>query len=124
MSRLFHNLSAARLGLLVLGLLGGLPTLVEAAGIGFRNDLSVRVMIQGASLVNNVLRKGPALVIDPGKTVWDTNVPSGNREVIIYGGQPIRILERTTIPFQGRDMTFSIVMDRTGQVRVVEKKSP
>jgi hypothetical protein len=112
------------LAVLVLGLMGGLPNLAEAAGIGFRNDLNSRVIVQGASVVNNVVRRGQALQIDPGKTLWDTNLPDGNREVIIYAGQPSRILHRSIVPFQGRDITLYIIMDRTGRVRLSDKSSP
>lgn len=124
MTRLFHNLSRACLGLVALGLLGGLPSLAEAAGIGFRNDLNIRVIVQGASSVNNVVRRGQPLIIEPGKTLWDTNLPEGNREVIIYAGQPNRILHRSVVPFHGRDMTLTINMDRmTGRIRL-EKSNP
>jgi hypothetical protein len=124
MTRLHHTLGKACLAMLVLGALGGLANSTEAAGIAFRNDLTVRVTVQGASSVNNVARRGPLLVIDPGKTLWDSNVPSGNREVIVYGGQPTRILYRTVIPFMGQDITLYINLDRMGRVQVSEKKSP
>jgi hypothetical protein len=120
MTRLYHNLSKACLSLLVLAVLGGLA---DAAGIAFRNDLNFRVMVQGASSVNNVARRGPLLVIEAGKTQWDTNLPTGNREVIIYGGQPTSILYRAVVPFKGQDMTLSINLDRMGRIQLSEKKS-
>ncbi len=123
MTRLYHKLSKASPSLLVLAVLGGIPVIAHAAGIAFRNDLNVRVMVQGASSINNVARRGPLLVIDPGKTQWDTNLPSGNREVIIYGGQPTRILYRGVVPFMGQDMTLSISMDRMNRIQLTEKKS-
>jgi len=122
MNRLFRNLGG--LGLLALGLLGGLPTTVLAAGIGFRNDLNVRVVVQGASSVNNVVRRGQPLVINPGKTLWDTNLPTGDREIIIYGAQPNRILYRTIVPFQGRDLMLYVVPAAPGGVRITDREKP
>jgi hypothetical protein len=124
MCRLFHTPRKACLALLVLGVLGGIAAPAQAAGIAFRNDLNVRVMVQGASSVNNVARRGPLLVIDPGKTLWDSNVPTGNREIIVYSGQPTRILCRTVVPFMGQNITMSINVDRMGRMQITEKKSP
>jgi len=123
MNRLIRNLGMASLGLLALALLGGFPGPAAAAGIGLRNDLNVRVVVQGASVVNNVVRRGQPLVIDPGKTLWDTNLPMGKREIIVYAVQPNRILCRKVIDFQNQDMMLHIVTVPPGRVDIISKKS-
>jgi hypothetical protein len=125
MIRLHHLLGTALLGLCALGVLGGLPAAANAAGIGFRNDLNVRVIVQGASYLNNVVRRGQPLVIDPGKTLWDTNLPVGDRVIIIYSAQlPNRILHREVVPFQGQDLMLYVQPAMGGRVRISEHPSP
>jgi hypothetical protein len=101
--------------LIAVGLLLALPALgvrsarVEAAGMGFRNDLKTPVVIQGANIVNGMLRRSKPLVLLPGKTGWDTNLPPGNRIVTVYDYfQPNRILFQGTVAFQGNDMFFAV----------------
>jgi len=121
MDRLIRNLGMAGLGLFALALLGGFPARAAAAGIGFRNDLNVKVVVQGASVVNNVVRRGQPLVIDPGNTLWDTNLPVGDRQIIIYGAQPNRILARPVISFQGRDRMMYIIPAASGRVTLSDR---
>ena len=121
MNRLHRNLGTACVGLCALALLGGLATPAGAAGIGFRNDLNIRIVVQGASNVNNVVRRGQPLVIEPGKTLWDTNLPSGPREIVIYSTLPNRPpLLRVVVPFQGEDMRLYVVPTPTGRVRLAD----
>jgi hypothetical protein len=124
MNRLVRNLSTACLGLCAFGLLGGLPTPARAAGIGLQNNLNIRVVVQGESLVNSVVRRGQPLVIDPGKVLWDTNLPAGPRVIMIYGGQPARILHREVVPFQNQDMMLYIVPAGPGRVRISDRPAP
>lgn len=112
MKPFFSALGTACLALLVLPALGGAqPLIVRAEGIGFRNDLPVPIVVQGASIVNNMLRRGPPLLIPPGRAAWDINLPPGLRFVTIYdANQPNRILYREPpIPFKGRDLFFSVL---------------
>jgi hypothetical protein len=124
MNRLFRNLGTAGLGLCALGLLGGLPAPAAAEGIGFRNDLNVRIIVQGASKVDNVVRRGLPLQIDPGKTLWDTNLPMGEREIVIYGAQGNRLLFRMIVPFQGQDVMLYVVPAGPGRVRLSDRPLP
>lgn len=124
MKRLARFLKKAALALVVLPLLAGSA---RAAGIGFKNDLKIPIIVQGASLENNVIRRGQPLLIYPGKTVWDLNLKPGNRFITIYDGrQPSRILYQSQptmpIPFQDQDMLFSIRPHPTIPYRVVPVK--
>jgi hypothetical protein len=78
-------------------------------GIGFRNDLQVPVIVQGVSLVNNMQRRGQPLVVRPGKTVWDNNLPTGMRFYTIYdaNGQRILLRERS-VRVQTSDQFFVV----------------
>jgi hypothetical protein len=110
MKALFGGLTAALLGVLVLLPVGAQPGALKAEGIGFRNDLPIPIIVQGTSLVNKMLRRGQPLLILPGKTAWDINLPAGLRFVTIHdANQPNRILYRDPpIPFKGRDLFFGV----------------
>src|SRR5438477_1464951 len=69
-----------------------LQTQVLGPGIGFRNDLKVPVIVQGVSIVNNMQRRGQPFVVQPGKAVWDNNLPIGLRFYTIYEAANQRIL--------------------------------
>jgi hypothetical protein len=79
-------------------------------GIGFRNDLKVPVIVQGVSLVNNMQRRGQPFVVQPGKTVWDNNLPMGLRYYTIYEASQQRIvLKDQNVKIQSpADQFFSI----------------
>ena len=81
-----------------------------AAGIGFRNDTPFPVIIQGSSTVNGAVRRGPGLLVPPGKVAWDNNLPKGvDRTITIYDANMNNtVLFRRAIPFQGQDLFFSI----------------
>jgi hypothetical protein len=122
MNRHYRNWATA---CLALALLGGLPARAAAAGIGFQNGLNVRVVVQGSSVVNNVVRRGQPLVLPPGKILWDTNLPPGDREIAIYDAQmPARILYRAVIPFQGQDLMLYILPAGPGRVRLSDRPPP
>ena len=82
----------------------------HGGGIGFRNDLNTPVLVEGASVVNGMLRRGQPIRIAPGQMCWDCNVNPGLRYVTIYdANQPTRILYRDPpIPFQGRDLLYGV----------------
>ena len=113
MTRQHHPLGKACLGLLTLAAFGALPVTASAAGIGFRNDLNSPIIVQGETLVNNVLRRGQPLLIYPLKSAWDTNLTAGVRNITIYDArQPNRILLRSyPVPFAGTDQAFRVVID-------------
>jgi hypothetical protein len=121
MKRLAQFLRKMALALVVLPLLAGSAW---AAGIGFKNDHKIPIIVQGATLENNVIRRGQPLLIYPGKTVWDLNLKAGNRFITIYDGrQPTRILYQSPpkgpIPFQDQDILFSVRPLPTNPFRVI-----
>ena len=73
---------------------GPVPAPVQATGsASFRNDLKVPVIVQGISQVNGVLKRGQPLLVAPGKTAGDFNVPAGVRAYSVYdANQPTRVL--------------------------------
>jgi hypothetical protein len=125
MNRLSRLLGTACVGLLALGLLGGFPTAARAAGIALRNNLNIPVVVQGASRVNNVLRRGLPKTIAPGKLEWDTDLLPVDREIVVYDARmPNRVLFRTVIRFQGQDMHLFINPAGPGRVTISERPSP
>ncbi|MCI0455611.1 MAG: hypothetical protein L0Z62_01360 [Gemmataceae bacterium] len=111
MNRQRRPLKNACLALLALAVLGALPEAARASGIGFRNELKIPILVQGESMVDGVLRRGPPLVIHPGKIVWDTNVPAGERRVTIYeAAQPNRPLWRDIIRVENADQAFRVIL--------------
>ncbi len=111
MNRQPRPLKNACLALLALAVLGAVPEAAQAAGLGFRNELKIAILVQGESTVNGVLRRGPLLLIHPGKIVWDTNVPEGDRRVTVYeAAQPNRVLWRDRIPVETTDQAFRVIL--------------
>lgn len=49
-----------------------------AVAVSFRNDLKIPVIVQGFTVVNGMTKAGMALVVMPGKTLTDNNVPSNS----------------------------------------------
>ncbi len=95
-------------GLVLFLALAELPS-VQAAGLGFRNDCQVPIIVQGATMVNNMLRRGQPILILPDKTAWDNNVPPGFRILTIYdANQPSRVLCRDRVNFSGQDLRFVV----------------
>jgi hypothetical protein len=94
-----------------LALLPLLPEMANAAGIGFRNELDMPILIQGASNINGMIRRGQPIILLPGRTGLDPNIPPGQRQISIYdANQPNRVLLRTTIPvpLTGQNLYFSV----------------
>ena len=78
-------------------------------GIGFRNDLKVPVIVQGVCIVNNMPRRGQPILVAPGKTVWDNNLPAGVRYYTIYDGNQQRVLlKERLVRVQNVDQFFGI----------------
>src|SRR5436853_180110 len=81
-----------------------------AAGIGFRNDTRYTIIVQGSTTAGGMLRRGPALIIPPGKTAWDNYLAPGTQRMITIfdGDQGNAVLHRDTILFQGQNLFFSV----------------
>jgi hypothetical protein len=107
-----HRLLGKSLLILVaLASLALLPAQVSATGIGFRNEMDVPVLIQGTSNINGMIRRGQPVILLPGRTGLDQNVPPGPRQITIYdANQPNRVLLQTVVPvpLSGQNLYFSI----------------
>jgi len=123
MSLFRRKLAKMILGLVGLLVAGAAPA--WAGGVGCRNDLKTPVIVQGASIVNGMIRRGPPILIQPGKTGWDNKLPAGIRYVTIYdANQPNRILIRDVrVPFQGLDLMYTIQVSG-GKVTLEPVKTP
>jgi hypothetical protein len=96
-------------------------------GIGFRNDLKIPVVVQGVSLVNNMQRRGQPFLVNPGKTVWENNLPSGFRYYTIYDANQQRpLLRDRNVRVQTTDQFFGIrlVPGGSGQVKMEQEPVP
>jgi hypothetical protein len=97
-------------------------------GIGFRNDLKTPIIVQGVSLVNKMQRRGQPFLVNPGKTVWDNNLPPGTLRIYtIYDANQQRILiQNLPINVQKTDQFFVTrpVPGRAGQVKVEQEPVP
>ncbi len=94
----------------VLLLLALMPGKIHASGVGFQNRLQMPVLIQGASNINGMIRRGQPIVLLPGRTGIDPNVPSGLRQISVYDAtQPSQLLLRQVVPVPvNQNLYFSI----------------
>jgi hypothetical protein len=61
-----------------------LPAFADAAWLGYRNDTTVPVVIQSATIVNNQLRWGKPHSLFPGEIAWDAVPSPGGRIVGVF----------------------------------------
>jgi hypothetical protein len=83
---------------------------VPTVALAFRNDTKSTIIVQGASIVNGVLRRGQPIPIQPDKIAFDI-VPPGVRVISVFDfNRPSRVLLLNfPLPVQaGRD--FKIVI--------------
>lgn len=84
----------------------------EAAWLGFRNETPVPIVVQGASVVGNAVRRGRPHLLYPGEVAWDSVSIPGEKVLTIHlAKQPALILLRETVPFKGSDLFFAIQLD-------------
>ncbi len=116
MMRLVPTLLIAAASTLALGAFGANQASAQKGGdpqtvnISFRNDTKTTVLLQGASIVKGVQRRGQPIVIREAKSAFDNNVPVGVRLItIVDANQPSRILFRDSIQVPaGRDLPLVI----------------
>jgi hypothetical protein len=114
-------------GILALVLMLGSAPAAPAFGILFQNDLPMPVLVQGATQLRGMLRRGQPILILPGRKGIDLGVPLGLRQITIYdANQPNRILHRETILFQGQELRFRIQQSPAGGIQLapLERKVP
>jgi hypothetical protein len=95
-------------------------------GVGFRNELKIPLIVQGVSLINNMQRRGQPFVVQPGKTVWDNNLPAGMRYYTVYEANQQRILLRDrNVRIQKADQFFAIRLNPGGPTPIkMEEAAP
>jgi hypothetical protein len=61
--------------------------------VAFRNELNTPVIVQGVSLINGMKKAGQAMIILPGKTGAENNIPMGSVRfyTVVDANQPARI---------------------------------
>lgn len=105
---MFHKLRSFTLLISVLACLL-LAAPAEAAWLGFRNDTTVVLVVQRATIVNTVIRREKPRVLYPGEVMWDTIDTPGDKLLFIYPAkQPALILFQDKIPNLTQDSFFSI----------------
>lgn len=79
--------------------------------VSFRNDTKMTLVVRGSSIVKNMgERRGPAILIQDGKTGFDNNVPPGKRFVTIIDyktNRPLLLNFPFVVP-AGRDLPLVI----------------
>jgi hypothetical protein len=93
---------------------------VPAGSVSFRNDLTMPIIVQGVSRVGPMVKRGAPMVIAPGKSVTEFNVPAGMRVYQIYdGNQPQRKLAQDVQVgvFPGRPM--ALVVKQLANMQIV-----
>src|ERR1051325_8988121 len=83
MTQTLYHPGKALLALLLFLLLGAAAPAGADPGLAFRNDLHTPVLVQGASVVHGMIRRGQPLLIPPGRTAYDPNLPLGNRQITV-----------------------------------------
>jgi hypothetical protein len=99
------NAGGVLLALVVLGLA---PVVVEAAGIGFRNETNQMIYVQGCSNINGKPVRGPLLQIPPGKILWDIGLMKGDRVIKITNAANQTLFEDVRF-FDGNDTFYGVV---------------
>jgi hypothetical protein len=82
----------------------------RGAAVGFRNDLKTPIIVQGYTVVNGMPKRGQAIVILPGKTASDNNVPAGPRYYTICdANQPNLVwLRNVPVAVMAQDINIAV----------------
>ena|SRR5581483_8925926 len=106
-------------------LLGGASAARAGVWLGFRNELPVPVVMQGASVVKSTVRRDRPHLLYPGEVAWDSVSSSGDKVLTIYyAKQPTQVLYYDTIPSTGGDQFFAIQLDPPPPVPRGQKPLP
>jgi hypothetical protein len=108
MMRHLRGWNAGSVLLAVIGLAAIAPG-ADAAWLGFRNDTNGTLVVQGASLVNNLPRWGKPNRLLPGEVYWENILVPGNKLIAVFDiNQPNRPLHREILQCAGSDLFYSI----------------
>lgn len=81
--------------------------------MGFRNDTSSVLIVQGASLHNNRSRWGKPYRLLPGEVYWESIVVTGEKVVAVFDPrQPNRPIHQENITAGDEDQFFSIQVEQ------------
>lgn len=111
MNRHRRGWNIAGLCLLTVVSWGLLPASAAAAWRGFNNDTGMAVYVQGAVVVNNVVRKGRPVLLQPGQPIWDVIQPGVTTIYVIDARRPTLMLFSGVLPAAVNHQFFSIQMD-------------
>src|SRR5438874_1568645 len=106
MNRHQQGWSFTGLGLLTVVCWGLWPTAAAAAWRGFNNDAGVAVYVQGAVVVNNVVRKGRPVLLQPGQPIWDVIQPGVTTIYVIDVRRPTLMLFSGVLPAAANNQFF------------------
>ena len=90
---------------ILLGVAGLSAQQPGGASVGFRNQTSANIIVQGSTVINKVQRPGQILQLKKnGGMAFDVNIPAGIRYITIYdANQPTVVLLRDfPVPIQKR----------------------
>lgn len=91
--------------------------------VGFHNETKQSILIQGVTMVNGKPKQGQPLLVTPGKTGFDANVPPGIRIITIYDSAKTKmILLQTPVQVQNRDIVLAVRVGPNGQLFLAPKK--
>jgi hypothetical protein len=111
-------------GVLALLACGAAPPRNEPPWLGYRNETRATLVVQGATVVNNVIRRGKPRVVYAGDVCWD-QVSPGSKILTIYDArQPNRILYQAAVNVGNADQFFSIQVDAPTKVMVNDRVPP
>ena len=97
----------------------------EAGTLNFRNDTEIPVIVQGLSVVNNVLRAGKRHTLQPGEIGTDQVLAVGNKVIIVADAkQPTKILYQGTIQVGAANIYLSIKPDVPAPKKADTQPSP
>jgi hypothetical protein len=100
------------------------PASLQAAWLGFRNDLKVPIIVKSTPFVNNVMGRDKLQVLFPGEVSWDPIPrPISKIVTILEGKRPNRALFQDTVTIK-EDLFYSVQLDAAGKVKLVPTKMP
>jgi hypothetical protein len=124
MNRSLRGFGAAKWMVLTASVVLIMPRALQAAWLGFRNDLKVPIVVQGTTVINNVARRDKPQTLYPGEVSWDPILRPGSKLIMIYDTKrPPRLLFQDTITIKD-DLFLSIQVDKTGKPQLVPTKMP
>jgi hypothetical protein len=100
------------------------PGALQAAWLGFRNDLSAPVVIQTVTVVNGVARERPRiLLLGPGEVSIDPVIQPVHKLIVISDAKTKRVLFQETLAVTN-DLFFSVQSSPPDRAKLVPTKMP